>query len=84
VNVYPYKTITTGKFTKYQVNILENGKIVVEHYFKKNLKLQTIFETQNDIKSSNLPKYIQKVACWAIYESKTLAINIESTENKWF
>jgi hypothetical protein len=84
VNVYPYKTITPGKFTKYQVNILENGSIVVEHYFKKKLKLQTIFGSQNDIKSSILPKHIKEISCWAICESKTLAINIESTENKWF
>lgn len=84
MNVYPYKTVRAGEFTKYQVNIMENGSIVVEHFFKNKMKSQTVFELQNDIKSSSLPKHIKELAGWAIYESKALIVNVESSESKWF
>lgn len=84
MNVYPYKTIKSRKFTKYNVYRMENGHVLVEYYFKNKQKSQTVFKSQNEVNSSTLPKNIKLVACWAIYESKTLAINIESPENKWF
>jgi hypothetical protein len=88
VNVYPYKTIRSGRFTKYIVNIAENGHVVVEHYFKNKCKSQLEFESQNDIQSSYLPKNIKEIARWASFESKTIVnyhnINVNSPEMKWF
>lgn len=88
MNVYPYKTIKAGKYTKYIVSITETGSIIVEHFFKNKCKSHAIFESQNEIKSSNIPKNIKEVACWASYESKILVnyqnIKIDSPEGKWF
>jgi hypothetical protein len=88
LNVYPYKTIKAGKYTKYIVSITEKGSILVEYFFKNKRKSHSIFESQFDIKSSNLPKNIKEVACWASFESKILInyqnIKIDSPEGKWF
>lgn len=72
MNVYPYKIIKAGQFTKYIISIVENGNVLVEHYFKNKRKSQKIFETQKAIKSSDLPKNIKEVSLWAKYEAKSL------------
>jgi hypothetical protein len=72
MNVYPYKTIKSGKYTKYLVSIAENGSVLVEYYFKNKCKTQILFETPLEIKKSKFPAHIKEVSLWAKYESKSL------------
>lgn len=72
VDVYPYRTIKSGKFTKYQISIVENGNVLVEHRFKDKCKSQLEFTSQTEVEESILPRIIKAITKWACYESKAI------------
>lgn len=72
MNVYPYRTIKSGEFTKYLISIIENGNVLVEHRFRNKCKSQQEFASQKEVDESKLPKVIKVSARWAWYESKSI------------
>lgn len=70
LNVYPYKTIRSGKFTKYQISYTVDGTVLIEYYFKDRRKSFKLLETFKSIKASEYPENVKEAAKWAKYDSK--------------
>jgi hypothetical protein len=77
MNVYPYKQVSSGKFTKWIIGITYDGMVLVQHQVKGKTKRNLLFKTQKSIKESELPKNIKESAVWAAYEAKSLTRGIE-------
>lgn len=67
--VYPYKSINSGKFTRWSISTTAEGQVLIERYFKDQRKLQKLFETREEIAASSLPKMVKDIMAWAAYEA---------------
>lgn len=74
MNVYPYKQINSGKYTKWTISLTIKGAVVVEYYFKSKRKKQIVFLTKEEIKKSDLPKLIKEAALWAKHDSPSMGL----------
>lgn len=72
--VYPYKTIKSGKFTKYSISITEDSKVLIEYSFKGKKRRQEVFETAVSIKESGFPKQVIESALWARNDARGLGL----------
>lgn len=72
MHVYPYKTINSGRFTKYTIAIVEDGSVLIEYYFKGRRKAQIHCKDQKSINIANVSKDVKTSAKWALYEAESL------------
>ncbi|CAG9608036.1 hypothetical protein [Pseudoneobacillus rhizosphaerae] len=72
--IYPYKQISTGKFTKWTISITGNGSVVVEHLFRSKRKSQIEIKTEKEIKDAAISKAIHETVKWALYEARSLRL----------
>jgi hypothetical protein len=74
MNVYPYKQIKAGRYTKWSVSLASNGGVVIEQAFRGKRLKQLFFSTKKEVESSDIPKHVKTVALLALRETKSLGI----------
>jgi hypothetical protein len=74
MNIYPYKQISTGKFTKWTISLTENGSVVVEHIFRGKKKAQIEIKSEKELKAAVISKSVHETVKWALYEARSLRL----------
>lgn len=71
---YPYKIISSGKFTKYIISITENKNVLIEKRFRGKKQLQELFTKVSEVKQSSFPKEVKQAALWALNDAPNLGL----------
>lgn len=70
MNIYPYKTIKAGKFTKWVIYVTTGAYVVIEKQFRgKVVSMMTL--KQGELKEAKIPQNIKDSIKWAFYEMRT-------------